>query len=123
MPTKVELPKGLLEKFSKTRMKIKISPDGKLVEGLYDDKFPWYGLRGKLEIERASDVFFDPKEQGWKVKILCNQRILPKCFRLRKDAIEYEREYLETDDFAQTKKRFDERIRNIDSAISNLEEN
>ena len=104
-------------------MKIKISPDGKLIEGLYDDRFPWYNLGGTLEIKRASDVFFDPKEQGWKVKILCIQEVLPKAFKLRKDAIEYEREYLETDDFAQTKKRFDERIRNIGSAIKNLEEN
>ena len=102
------------------KIKIKISPDGKLVEGLYDDKFPWYGLRGDLEIKRASDVFFDPKERGWKVKILHNQLILPKCFKLRKDAIAYEREYLETDDFAQTKKRFDERIHNLGCTEANF---
>ncbi len=102
------------------KIKIKISPDGKLVQGLYDDKFPWYGLRGELEIERASDVFFDPKEQGWKVKILCNQLVLPGCFKLREDAIAYEREYLETDDFTQAKKRFDERIRNIGRTEANF---
>ncbi len=104
-------------------MKIKISPDGKVVEGLYDDKFPWYALGGKLEIKRASDVFFDPEVQKWKVKILHSQFILPGSFTLRGDAIAYEREYLETDDFAQAKKCFDEGICNIKGATKNLEKN
>ncbi len=104
------------------KIKIKISPDGKLVEGLYDDKFPWHELGGKLEIARASDVFFDPASQRWMIKILHNQVVLPFHFKLREDAIAYERKYLETDDFAQTKKRFDERISNIRGATANLKE-
>ena len=102
------------------KIKIKISPDGKLVEGLYDDKFPWHGLGGKLEIKRASDVFFDPASQRWMIKILHNQAILPFQFKLREEAITYERKYLETDDFTQTKARFDERIRNIGRTEANF---
>jgi len=102
------------------KMTIRISPDGKLIEGLYDDKFPWHGLRGELEINRASDVFFDQRVQKWRVKILHNYRILPKSFKLREDAITYEREYLETDDFAQAKKRSDEQSRNIGRTEANF---
>jgi len=101
------------------KMKIKISPDGKTITGLYSDQFPWHKL-GKLEITRASDVFFDQRIQKWRVKLLHNFCVLPRQFKIREDAIAYEREYLESDDFAQTKKRFNERIRNLSCTEANF---
>lgn len=101
--------------FGIMKMKIKISSDGKIITGLYSDKFPWRKL-GKFKVERASDVFFDSSEQKWKIKILYNQEVLPSSFLSRRGAIIFEREYLESDDFTQAKKRFDERIRNLESA-------
>jgi hypothetical protein len=80
------------------KMKIKISPDGKLIEGLYSDKFPWMKL-GSLNVTRASDVFFDEESQSWKIRLSRTKQLLPVHFSRREDAIAYERGFLEEYDF------------------------
>ncbi len=81
------------------RLQIKVSPDGKEVAGLYSDNFPWKNL-GKLEIKRASNVYFCHRDQEWKVHILTEggklDLALPCGFKKRKDAIAYEIYYLQT---------------------------
>lgn len=82
-------------------LKIKVSPDGKEVTGLYSDNFPWAKL-GKLKIERASDVFFNPATQKWGIRLTAPGAlldrycgVLPDKFNKRKDAIAHEIAYLQ----------------------------
>ena len=75
---------------------VRISPDGKEVLHLYDDKL--MGMTSKtseVEVERASDVYYDGKASVWKVKILATGEILPVSFGNRSMALSYEKIVLE----------------------------
>lgn len=72
---------------------INVSPDGKVVTGLYSDNIPYREL-GDCQIERASEVFFDSSINKWKIKILAEDRVLAPGFGLRSEAISYEIKYL-----------------------------
>jgi len=73
---------------------IDISPDGKLLTGLYSDEFGWQDL-GECQINRATDVRFDNTDKLWKVHILDEGgRILDNGHANRKDAIAAEIVYL-----------------------------
>lgn len=78
---------------------LNITTDGK-VKSLYKDELrPIFDKLGKLTIPgRASDVIFDEAVNGWVVyELLDNNRVkrLPETFKHRKDAINYEVEYLQ----------------------------
>lgn len=73
---------------------IKVSADGKLLTGLYNDKFQWTDL-GRCHIKRATEVLFNSDTQKWEVSILDeNGRILDDGYIHRKDAIAAEVKYL-----------------------------
>lgn len=76
------------------KLRIKISADGLEVVGLYSDDFPWSDI-GEIKVSRASDVFFDHSSKRWKIKLLPDGDILPLHFEKRKEAIAFEREFLE----------------------------
>lgn len=71
---------------------IRLRPDGS-VDFLYVDGHPAIGL-GKMEVERASDVFFDPEKQKWVVHIRGEAEPLPQVFEDRAAALKYEVDYL-----------------------------
>lgn len=72
---------------------ITITADGKEVYGLYDDNLPYRELGGKVEAVRASEVRMN-KEGRWEIYIYAEKKVLPETFKNRKDAIDYEIEYL-----------------------------
>ena len=77
---------------------IRISPDGKEVVCLHDD-FVHNIIRkhSDVEIKRATDVYYNNDEKMWRVKLLGEpwDEILPVKFFTRKEALDYERIYLE----------------------------
>jgi hypothetical protein len=66
---------------------VRISPDGKEVVFLYDDKIPWEDL-GKMKCERASDVIFNEERQVWVIKFNGGGEVGD--FKNREEAIQYE---------------------------------
>ena len=74
-------------------IKIIVSEDGKELTGLYVDRLHWEQL-GELQIERATEVKWDEKNQKWAVEVLDEQRTLDCMFSMRQDAINHEIEYL-----------------------------
>lgn len=77
-------------------MLIRISPDGKEVLHLYDDKYNQITSKhSDMEITRATDVFFDNDMQVWKIRFLSNNEVLPVVFRNRERALKHERWILE----------------------------
>lgn len=76
---------------------VRISPDGKEVLHLYDDKLmSMTSKTSEVEVERASDVYFDNKESLWKIRILATGEILPASFKDRSIALVYEKIVLES---------------------------
>lgn len=76
---------------------IRISPDGKEVLHLYNDKLlPLDKLSGDIAVERASDIFFDNDICSWRIKILKTGEVLDTCFIDRETAKEHEVEVLES---------------------------
>jgi len=76
---------------------IKVSPDGKTVMFLYMDQHPALGL-GKLEVQRASNVRFDPVDQRWRVYICRDdgsEYAWPGAFVNRGEAIDCEIDILQ----------------------------
>jgi hypothetical protein len=82
---------------------LRISPDGKEVLHLYDDKLVEMTRKtSDIEIKRATDVFFDNEDQVWRIKFLPRglkdmETILAIPFGTREEALEYERGALEND--------------------------
>jgi hypothetical protein len=75
---------------------IRISPDGREVLHLYDDKI--HEVTSKTcdtTVTRASDVFYDNDLGKWKVRFIDTGLLLPVAFKSREEAIEYEKEFLE----------------------------
>ena len=87
-------------------IKLRIGPDG-VVRGLWDDAIGWSAL-GRVRVERASHVEFDPRRQLWTVQIgqprgrlrWWLQRLLRRPFgevvygsRQRSQALAWEQEY------------------------------
>ena len=75
---------------------IRISPDGKEVLHLYNDRLvDLVSKTSEMSVERASDIFFDNETSMWKIKILATKEILPVSFIHRGMAQEYEKIVLE----------------------------
>ena len=75
---------------------IRISPDGKEVLHLYNDKLiDITSKTSDVEVTRASDIFFDNETSKWKIKILATEEILPVSFIHRGIAQDYEKIVLE----------------------------
>lgn len=72
---------------------ITITADGKEVYGLYDDSLPYRKLGGEVDAVRASEVRMN-KEGEWEVYIFAEDKVLPRTFLYRSNAIDYEIEYL-----------------------------
>jgi len=76
---------------------VRISPDGKEVVHLYDDNlFELTSKTADIEVERASDIFFDNEKKNWKVRILKTGEVLPASFKSREGAKTYEISVLES---------------------------
>lgn len=81
---------------------INISKDGKVLTGLYNDKFQWTDL-GTCNIKRATEVLFDAHTQKWVVSILDEKgRMLPGRYEHRRDAIAAEVDYLNQRGYIET---------------------
>ena len=78
---------------------IRISPDGSEVVYVHNDVIHSNitSKHADLEINRATDVYYDNDEKMWKVRILKEpfNEVLPIKFYTRKQAIDYEVLYLE----------------------------
>jgi hypothetical protein len=75
---------------------IRISPDGKEVLHLYDDKIcELTGKHSTLKITRATDVFYDNEIGKWRVEMLVAGYCLPESFTKRSEALAYEKKILE----------------------------
>jgi len=76
------------------KFKLRISPDGKTVFGLYSDKLPWKSL-GELEIHRATDIRFNAAKQAWEVYLVHEGQPLPGTYLFRENAVKAEVDYLQ----------------------------
>jgi len=82
---------------------IRISPDGSEVLHLYDDKLMEITSKiSDVEVERATDVFFDNEDKVWRVRLLprgvrCMETVLAVSFKTRQEALDHERSILEND--------------------------
>ena len=82
-----------------TEFIVKVTPKGDIFF-LYDDNSPLRSL-GKMQLQRASNVEWDEKAQGWvvwindhKTKTIYKRRRLTRVFTNRGDAIQAEVEIL-----------------------------
>lgn len=79
-------------------MLIRISPDGKEVMHLSNDKYNQITAKhSDMEITRASDVFYDNSSQCWRIKYNHTNAILIIPFATRQEAIDFEIATLEND--------------------------
>ena len=77
---------------------VRISPDGKEVLHLYDDKVAQLTSKtSDIKVTRASDVFYDNESKCWRIKFRHTNAILALPFETRAEALEYERLVLEQD--------------------------
>ena len=75
--------------------KIKISPDGSEVLGLYIDGFDYSKFGDVVVINRVSDVYYDNDTGGWRVHTLADNIIHKEVFKTRIDALNFEVFYLQ----------------------------
>jgi hypothetical protein len=79
---------------------IRISPDGKEVIFVHDDFLKTVVERHcVVEINRATDVFYNNTSKKWRIKMLLRGYMYGCClmeeFATREEAIEYEKQHLE----------------------------
>ena len=75
---------------------IRISPDGKEIAHLHDDKLTSLTRStSKVEINRASNVFFDNDIKRWRVRVI-GEKLLPATFLERDTALAYEKIKMES---------------------------
>jgi hypothetical protein len=78
---------------------IRISPDGSEVVYVHNDVIHSNvtSKHSDVEIQRATDVYYDNEEKMWKVRILAEpfNEVLPVKFYTRQQAIDYEVLWLE----------------------------
>ena len=81
------------------KIKLRLGPNGE-VQHLYDDTLSsiTMDLCKDVEVQRASDVFFDNELKKWRIKLLTDPwkgRVLSRSFKTRSEAIAYEIKILE----------------------------
>lgn len=78
---------------SKASVKILLIEGNGDLKCLWTDKIPLTNL-GAVSVERASNVEFDSTNGTWFVKLAGTDEIIGKGYTKRKDAIDFEVEYL-----------------------------
>lgn len=79
-------------------MLIRISPDGGEVVHLHNDKYNQITSKhADVEINRASDVFFDNSIKKWRIKFRHTNAVLAIPFDTRQEALDHEVALLEND--------------------------
>lgn len=77
-------------------IRVRISPTGGRFKHIYNDALrPMDEAMGVIEVNRATDVFFDNYDRLWKIRDLSTGEILEESFIKREDALAFEHNYLQ----------------------------